>query len=399
MDSSLNAAALALARGDVLGALSRTALRTDAPALAIQGTAMAQLGEFTQARTLLRKAARAFGRREEISRARCVIAEAEVALVSRDLSWSEPDFDAAIATLQHRGDIANASYATCIAARRHLLLGELERAEAELATLSPGGLKPSVRATWFLTRSGIHVRRLAARAAEATLGDARDAAQASHIPALLGEVEAAEHSLQAPAAFLTEGRQITVVTLRDVEALFGSGRLVLDTLRNTLRQSGTTISLGSRPVLFALLRSLGRASPSDVTREDLLHQAFGAREADESHRARLRVEMTRLRQMLRGLADIAATTNGYRLSPAGAQPLAILTFPTSGQNGALLSLLADGQLWSSSALSQVLQLSSRTVQRTLDTLHRQGLVQPIGHGRARRWTLSALPGFPTTLLL
>nr|WP_314258592.1 helix-turn-helix domain-containing protein [uncultured Devosia sp.] len=395
MDSSLNAAALALAHGDVLGALNRVALRTDPSALAIHGTAMAQLGDFAQARKLLRKAAQAFGRREEIARARCVLAEAEIALVSRDLAWPDQRLEQARTTLLRRGDVGNAAHATCIAARLHLLLGQLDRATAELATLRPVDLQPSTRAAWWLTTAGIHVRRIHARAAHRALSEGLDAARASAIPPLLAEVEAAQQSLAGPAAFLTKEDTTTPATLADVEQLFASQTLVLDTLRATLRQGEKIISFASRPVLFALLHSL--ASGADVSRETLLRHAFGARHADESHRARLRVEITRLRPLLESFGEISATSAGYCLKTT--QPIATLALPGLEQNSAVLALLSDGELWSSSALAQVLQLSLRTVQRALDELQRQARIQPIGNGRARRWTILALPGFPTTLLL
>ncbi|HEU5194094.1 MAG TPA: helix-turn-helix domain-containing protein, partial [Methylomirabilota bacterium] len=87
MDTLIAAAAHALAAGDPLGALKRIALRDDAPALALRGIAMAQLGDFVRAKRLLRRAARTFPPSEAVARARCVVAEAEIALVSRDLGW------------------------------------------------------------------------------------------------------------------------------------------------------------------------------------------------------------------------------------------------------------------------------------------------------------------------
>src|SRR5215210_1953870 len=108
MDSLINAAARALAAGDPIGALKRVALRDDAPALALRGIAMAQLGNLPRAKALLRGAARAFGPKEAVARARCVVAEAEVAFASRDLGWSPTALAAARATLEARGDRVNA---------------------------------------------------------------------------------------------------------------------------------------------------------------------------------------------------------------------------------------------------------------------------------------------------
>src|SRR4030095_1684155 len=126
MDSLITAAARALVAGDPLGALKGVALRDDAPALALRGIAMAQLGDFRRAKTLLRRAAHAFGPHEVVARARCVVAEAEVALASRDLGWPAKALDAARATLEAQGDRANATHARHIEIRRLLLIGRIE---------------------------------------------------------------------------------------------------------------------------------------------------------------------------------------------------------------------------------------------------------------------------------
>src|SRR5947207_15261449 len=112
MDSLITAAARALAAGDALGALKRVALREDAPALALRGIAMAQLGDLVRAKALLRRAARTFGPKEAVARARCTVAEAEGALVSRDLGWPAKKLDAARAKLAAHGDRVDATFAT-----------------------------------------------------------------------------------------------------------------------------------------------------------------------------------------------------------------------------------------------------------------------------------------------
>src|SRR5207344_3284394 len=146
MDSLITAAARALAAGDPLGALKRVALRDDAPALALRGIAMAQLGDLARAKTLLRRAARAFGPREAVARARCVVAEAEAALVSRDLGFPAQTLDAARATLDARGDRVNAAHARHLEVRRLLLIGRLDDAERALAGIDPSSFPPASRA-------------------------------------------------------------------------------------------------------------------------------------------------------------------------------------------------------------------------------------------------------------
>src|SRR5271156_4163536 len=146
MDSLITAAARALAAGDPLGALKRVALRDDAPALALRGMAMAQLGDHIRAKALLRSAARAFGPREAVARARCVVAEAEIALVSRDLGWPANALDAARAALEAHGDRVNAAHARHLEVRRLLLIGRLDEAENALAALDPSPFPPALKA-------------------------------------------------------------------------------------------------------------------------------------------------------------------------------------------------------------------------------------------------------------
>jgi DNA-binding transcriptional ArsR family regulator len=159
------------------------------------------------------------------------------------------------------------------------------------------------------------------------------------------------------------------------------------------------VSLVTRPVLFALARALGEAWPGDVRRDLLLARAFRAKLADESHRARLRVEVGRLRTLLRTLAGVSATKRGFALAPRRASEVVVLARPVEEQHAAVLAFLADGESWSSSALALALGASQRTVQRALDSLAAAGKVQPFGRGRARRWTTPPVSGFTTTLLL
>ena len=362
MDSLITAAARALASGDPLGALNRVALRDDAPALALRGIAMAQLGDLVRAKALLRRAARAFGPREVVARARCVVAEAEVALASRDLGWPARTLDAARTTLEAHGDKVNAAHARYLGVRRQLLIGRLDDAEAALAR-------------------------------------ARRAAHHAGIPALTAEVESAALVLNTPAARLIARGEERLLLLDEVEALLASDVLVVDACRHVLRRQDSVVPLASRPVLFTLARLLGEAWPADVPRSALIARAFRAKVMDESHRARLRVEMGRLRTTLGALADVHATKRGFALVPRGARKVVVLARLVEEKHAALLALLADGELWSSSALALALGDSQRTVQRALDALAAAGKIQSFGRGRARRWMTPPVPGFTTTLLL
>ncbi len=399
MDSLITAAARALAAGDPLGALQRVALRGDAPALALRGLAMAQLGDLVRAKALLRRAARAFGPKEAVARARCVVAEAEIALVSRDLGWSVRALDAARATLEEHGDRLNAAYARYLEVRRLLLIGRLDEAERVLAGLDPTPFPPALRTAHELVGAGIAMRRLRTDAARAALARAEHAARQAGIPALAAEVESASLVLNTPAARLIARGEKRLLLLEEVEALLASKALVVDACRHVVRNARIVVSLARRPVLFALARALGEAWPGDVPRALLLARAFGARVADESHRARLRVEIGRLRRVLLTLASISATTRGFALAPRRAREVVVLAPPVDGENAAVLAFLADGESWSSSALALALGASQRTVQRALDSLAAAGRVGSFGRARARRWMTPPLPGFTTTLLL
>ena len=399
MDSLITAAARALATGDPLGALNRIALRDDAPSLALRGIAMAQLGDLVRAKALLRSAARAFGPKEALARARCVVAEAEIALVSRDLGWPAKALDAARATLEQHGDRANAAHARHLEIRRLVLIGRLDEAECRLAELDPTPFPPASRAAHELVVAGIAMRRLRTEAAREALIRAGHAARHAGIPSLAAEVESASLVLNTPAArLITRGKE-RLLLLEEVEALQGSKALVVDACRHVVRDAGTVVSLAKRPVLFALARALGEAWPGDVPRGALVARAFGGKQADESHRARLRVEVGRLRTVLRTLAGVTATKRGFALAPRRAGEVVVLARPVEAPHAAVLAFLTDGESWSSSALALALGASQRTVQRALDALAAAGKVQQFGRGRARRWITPPLPGFTTTLLL
>lgn len=399
MDALITAAGRALSAGDPLGALNRVALRDDAPALALRGIAMAQLGDFVRARLLLQRATRAFGTREEMARARCVVAEAEIALASRDLSWPTKRLDSARATLEAHGDLTNAAHARSLEARRLLLLGCLGQAEHALAQLEPSVLPPALNAVHALVVAGIALRRLHTAAARTALERAGKSARLSGVPALRAEVENAWHALSAPAARLVANGQEHLLLLHEVEALLASKTLVVDACRHVIQDGHTTISLSTRPVLFALARLLGEAWPADVSRDALIAGAFRTRFADDSYRIRLRVELGRLRTALGPLAGVRATSRGYMLEPRSAPEIAVLARPIEGKHGEVLSLLSDGEPWSSSALAMALGTSQRSIQRALEALASTGRVQSFGRGRAQRWIAPPVPGFTTTLLL
>jgi hypothetical protein len=328
-----------------------------------------------------------------------VVAEAEIAFASRDLGWPPTALDAARATLDQHGDHVNAAHARYLDVRRLLLIGRLDDAERVLALLDPAPLPPALKTAHALVVAGIAMRRLQTKAARAALARAAQSAREARIPALTAEVESASRVLTSPAARLIAHGKERPLLLDEVEALQSSKELVVDACRYVVRDPRNTVSLATRPVLFTLARALAEAWPADVSRDVLVARAFGAKHADESHRARLRVEIGRLRSMLKKLATVGATRQGFALTPRGAREILVLARPVEEKHAAVLAFLADGEAWSSSALALALDASQRTVQRALDTLALAGKVQSFGHGRARRWMTPPVPGFTTTLLL
>jgi hypothetical protein len=398
MDSLITAAAR-LSAGDPLGALKRVALRNDAPALALRGLAMAQLGDFARAKELLRRAARAFSPKEAVARARCIVAEAEIALASRDLGWPAKALDAARSTLEAHGDRLNGGFARYLAVRRLLLIGHLDQAERMLGEMDPQVFPPASRTFHELLVAGVAMRRLRTKKARTALAQAERAAHQAGIPALMAEVEGVSRILNTPAARLIARGAERLLLLEEVEALVGSKAIIVDACRNLVRHADTIVLLARRPVLFALARALGEAWPGDVRRDLLLARAFGAKFVDESHRARLRVEIGRLRRMLRRLADIRATKQGFALVPQSGREVVVLARPVEEEHADVLAFLTDGESWSSSALALALGASQRTVQRALDSLAAEGKVQSFGRARNRRWITPPVPGFTTILLL
>ena len=401
MDSLIAAAARALAAGDALGALKRVALRDDPPALALRGIAMAQLGEYPRARELLRRAARGFGAHEELARARCVVAEAEVALAMRDLRGSPRALAAAAATLEARGDRANALQARLIAVRRLLLLGRLDAAAAALDGHRHGGLPPALRGggrtdhapNWRCARCASARRERPSRAR--TRRPSAHACRRS-----LAEVAEARAALDRPAARRIARGGETDAAPRRGRGAARVGRAGRRRLPSRPARRRRWLPLARRPVLFALARALAEAWPGDVDRNAL-------------DRARVPHPPARTRRIGRVCASRSAacvrSSRRWRASrpPRAASCSSRATRATSScwcrRSMAIrrrcVALLADGAAWSTSALALALGASQRTVQRALVELEAEGRVRSIGRARARRWLAPPLAGFTTILLL
>ncbi len=395
MDSAVSTAARALGTGDPLLALKHVALRSDPAALALRGIAFAQLGELRVARQLLRRAGRGFGEAESKARARCVVAQAEIALAERDLAGATRGLEEAVKVLARGGDVANAALGRLLQARRAVWLGDLEDAERALSRLSLAGAPARFVAIARLITGDIAMKRGRSEAAGAALSAALSAARASGIAALRFEAEEAIQRLRAPVARVIDHLGERQLRLAELEALRGSKRLLLDLGRRELRRGAEVVSLVTRPILLELLAALAERAADEVPRDVLITRVFGARRVNESHRARLRVEVGRLRKLVSAQAEIGATAAGYALVPRGGERIVRLLPIEDDEASALRALLLSGEAWATSALGK----SQRAVQRALAALEAQGKVRGVGGGRSRRWVAQAGGGFATTLLL
>ncbi|WP_067065407.1 DNA-binding protein [Roseateles chitosanitabidus] len=403
MDALITAAARFLAAGDALGALRRVALRDDPPALALRGIAMAQLGEHARARELLREAAKAFGPREAVSRARCVVAEAEVALAMRDFGEPPRALLQAAEVLAAHDDRVNALQARLIAARRLVLLGRLDEAARALPAIDLATYPPLPAALAGLAEAELALRSLRIRDARLALMQASAAAHRAGVPALIAETEDLRALIDRPAARRIDAGAEQSLRLDEVEDLLASPTLVIDACRRAIRGEGLAVDLARRPVLFLLARVLAEAWPGGVDRQTLILRVFRTRHPDETHRARLRVELGRLRALIEPVAAIDATARGYALRVDEGRAVTMLAPPIDGESAALQALLADGAAWSTSALALAMGASQRTVQRALAELEADGRVRALGQARARRWLAppmtGGLTGIATILLL
>lgn len=359
---------------------------------------MAQLGDHGKARALLRLARRRFGARAAVAQARCQLAEAEVCFATRELQSFPQGFESSLRVLEARGDARNALHGRLLLVRRALLLGRVDAASALLEPLELDEAPAALRAIAALCRAELQQRRVRAAEAAATLDQALLLADAARIPALRLEVESARQLAARPAARLLGRDREALLTLADVEALFAGGALIVDGCSRSLKSGTKSVKLARRPVLFALLEGLAR-HPDGTTREALITQAFGARRSNDTHRARLRVEIGRLRKLVRPVCGLEATPTGFRLVPRSGEEVVLFLPPLPGSTGALQALLADGQAWSTSALGLALGESQRNVQRSLAELEAGDQVRAVGRGRAQRWVSAPLSGFTTTLLL
>jgi tetratricopeptide (TPR) repeat protein len=397
MDSALEHAARALARFEPLAALQGVALREDTEALALRGIALAQLGEFQSSRRLLDRASKGFGSREPLQRARCLLASAEVLLALRDTKAALRRLETALDAFQVSRDRDNTVFTRLQLARLFLLTGKLDECERALKRADVTRAAPSRRALHAMLRADLALRRSRIGEARIAFREAYRAARSARILPLLAEIERAQQALDSPVATLSTNSQERTLTRAELCTRSDRNELLIDAARKRIQSGDAAVELRSRPVLFALLLTLAERFPAGAARGELITNAFGMKRGSDSLRARLRVELARLRRLLRPFASIEATDLGFRLRTEAR--VAVVKPLKSGPDDAVLALLVDGEAWPTSALATALGTSQRSVQRSLNALSARGAVRAFGRGRMQRWRLALASDSATSLLL
>lgn len=391
-------AALALHAGDAIGALQAVALRDDPRSLAMRATAMARMGDLARARILFERAERGFAGSDRLGHARCLLARAELQLAMRDGGWPAAELLGAHAIFREQGDTWNATYLKLVEARRAIMLGRLDEAETILAVHGHGG-HPVLRAIANLLGAHLFFRQLRIGEARTALARASGDLEAGGPEALRMEVLRMHATLRTPFAGRRSGKDLLPLLPDALCALNQSVNLIVDATRFEVRHRESAISLVTRPVLFSLLSCLATAWPGECRREDLIGAVFRGRQVDESYRARLRVEMLRLRRLLGAVGSVVATAGGYRLVPDNATAVVMIEPLAGTRHAQLLALLGDGEAWTSLAVAEALGASRRTAQRSLEALSREGLVRKQGAGSAQRWRAPGVDPIALAMLL
>ncbi|PCC68517.1 HTH domain-containing protein [Nannocystis exedens] len=393
---ALLAAARALAGGDPLRALAGVGRDDSARGLTLRGIAYAQLGDLELARDALARAVDLADDPLLAARARAALVEVELGSGAPALAAREARL--AADALERLGDPRNAAMQRLVLARAEVLLGRLNEARRAVEAVLAGDLGPDLRAVASLVQAEIAVRALAPTDARSALARAREAMAHAPHQLLARTVEALEQELARPLASVWRAGVTTEADLFAIEALSRGHLLLVDACRRLALGGRVTIPLARRPVLFALLLELARAWPAAVARDLLAARAFSVRRVNDSHRARLRVEIGRLRKLMDGLAAApVASDDGYLL--ASQRDVAVLLPPTDDEAARLGLLLGDGAAWSAQALAEHAGVSRRTAQRALQQLVERGAVVRTGKGKDVRYTRPGAPIASRMLLL
>jgi tetratricopeptide (TPR) repeat protein len=388
LPAALLDAGRALAGGDPLRALALVGRVDSALGLTLRGVAYAQLGDLDLARKSLLRAVSVADDPRTLARARAALAE--IALTTGDPAVAARDARASADELEALDDARNASMQRLVLARALVLLGRLGEARQVVDEVLSDDLAPDVFAVASLAQAEIAVRALAALDAREALARARRALEQAPHSLLSRAIQCVERELSLPVARLVRAGVSASADLFAIEESCRGHVLLVDACRRLALGGRATIPLARRPVLFALLLALAHAWPGSVARDELISRAFEVRRINPSHRARLRVEIGRLRGVLEGLAaEPTATPDGYAL--ASERPVVIL-LPLSDDEAARVALLlGDGASWSAQGLAEHAGVSRRTAQRALSTLVASGDAVRTGQGKTVRY---ARPGAP-----
>ena len=393
--SRLVEAARALSRGDGIGALALVGRAEDALGIALRGIAYAQLGDLEEARNTLRRADRAAT--DELLRARIRAALVEVALAEGDAGRVAKDAAANAQRLALLGDGRNAAMQRLVQARAEVLLGRADDARRTIDAVLAGSLALDLRPVTWLARAEIALRASAATTAKRALDEARRALEGSPNALLARTLDAMEEALAQPIARLRDRGEVRAVDLFAIEEAQNGKAFLVDACRRVVRAGRATIPLARRPVLFQLLFALANAWPNDVARDELARQAFAVRVVNASHRARMRVEIGRLRKVLHGIAEPIATRNGYALKSP--RPVRILLPIADDEVARVAIFLGDGASWTAQAIAEQAGMSKRTAQRALAALVESGRVVRLSRGKDVRYASSSPNGRIASRLL
>lgn len=390
-------AASLLARGDALGALGRIGLAEGARGALLRGVAYAQLGDLDLARASLADARGLApeGPEGDVLRARTAAALAEIAVVAGDAKAARAAASEGAAILERLGDGRNAAMQRLVVARAEVLLGRPGAADMTVASVLDVDVAVDVRAVAYLTRAEIATRRLEADKAKRAIAAARDVLAGGPNALLDRALAALERDLAAPVARLVAEGVERRIDLATIERLPESS-IVIDACRRQVVAGRASIPFAKKPVLFALVVGLARAWPRDVARDALAREAFGVQRVNASHRARLRVEVGRVRKLLAPILAPVATADGYALSSS--LPVVIVLPMADDDDAKVAVLLGDGATWTARSVADHAGISLRTAQRALGRLVDAGRVRRSGTASKAVYA-SASPAVASRLLL
>lgn len=385
---ALAVAGRALARGEALEALGLVGREESALGLTLRGIAYAQLGDLNLARASLERAVPLAD--DAVTRARARAALVDVALGTGNPGSAARAARASIDELSALGDARNAAMQRLVLARAEVLLGRLGDAQRTVEQVLSSEVTPDLHAVASLAQAEIALRALAATRARQALVQARRCLEESPHPLLERALDGLERELTLPVARTLRAGVLRGADVSVIEELSRGEVLLVDACRRLVVEGRVAIPLARRPVLFAVLLVLARAWPEAVPRDELAARAFDVRRVNASHRARLRVEVGRLRKLLDGpAAEPTATAEGYVLSSK--REVVVLLPPTDDEGVSIALLLGDGASWTAQGLAEHAGISRRTAQRALSALVDGGAAVRTGRGKDVRY---ARPGTP-----